>query len=219
MPDAPVGAFLLHLSARLALGLALVALALIDLDYMILPDSLTLSGAALGGIMAQFHFLDLTLVESLVGAAFGYLLVWVPFIFVHEKLMGFPGMGHGDAKLMLVAGAWFGWMGVLFTLFAASIQGSLLHLLSGLFGLRLREPTVITEEREALKAEIAAATGEERERLQHELDSDPALRDIPKGSYGHHRISFGPFLALSLLELLLFATPIKNALFSFIGLL
>lgn len=218
IPDAPVELFLLYFSARLALGLGLVAAALIDFDYMILPDSLTLGGATLGLLMARFGLLDITLAQSLDGALVGFLVVWLPFIYAHEKVMGFPGMGLGDAKLLMLAGAWFGWLGVLFTLFAGSIQGTLLHVATRLFGVRLREPAAITEERNALKKAIEEAEGEERDRLIQEMEGDPALREIPKGSYGHTRISFGPFLALALLELLLFEAPLRATLLGIVGL-
>lgn len=190
----------------LALALGLVAAAAIDFEHMILPDSITLGGTALGLLSASFRP-EVDPPMAAVGALAGYVGIWFPFIWLHEKLRGFPGMGLGDAKLMMLAGAWFGPFGVLITLFSGALQGTVFATVALLTQGKIEEPRAVKEQRDELIAMIAAATGEEKERLQQELADDP-LGKAPEDSEGGPRIAFGPFLALALIELLIFYDPI-----------
>lgn len=186
----------------LALGLGLIALTFIDLEFMILPDALTLGGALLGIAIAPFRQ-RLSVVEAVASAAGGYLLIWLPFVWGYEKLRGVPGMGLGDAKLVALAGAWFGPFGVLFTLFAGAVQGTLAFLITLLVGGKIEEPAAVILERQELEAALAAATPEERAEIEQAIQGDPLARE-PDGTLATARMPFGPFLALALLELLFF---------------
>ncbi|MET0795645.1 MAG: prepilin peptidase, partial [Polyangiaceae bacterium] len=110
----------------LALSLGLLAASVIDLEHMYLPDSITLGGAVLG--LASVTLRGGTFTDSLLGAALGFLLVWLPFDFLYGKLRGMPGMGLGDAKLVMLAGAWFGWQGALFALLGGAVQATVVAL-------------------------------------------------------------------------------------------
>jgi leader peptidase (prepilin peptidase)/N-methyltransferase len=100
-------------------GLALLA---IDADFQILPDVITLPGIALGLVLA-FGSLRRTPLEAALGAALGagglYLLA-----FLYEKIAGQEGMGLGDVKMLGMIGALLGPVGVLVTIMAASLSGS-----------------------------------------------------------------------------------------------
>jgi len=200
-----VGLFAVHL----ALGLILIALALIDLEYMLLPDSLTLGGAALG--IASATLRGGSFFESLLGAAIGFAIVYLPFDLLYRALRGQPGMGLGDAKLTLLAGAWFGWKGALFSLFAGAIQATVVALVVFATRGRIEEPDAVVREREELEAAILSADGEERAELERERDLDPVLRR-PEPGWGKARMPFGPFLALATLEYQLFAGAGLNEL-------
>lgn len=192
----------------LALALGLLAAAAIDLEHMILPDSLTFGGAALGLLSSPFRpEVDPPL--ALVGMVVGYLGIWFPFIWLHTKVRGFPGMGLGDAKLMALAGAWFGPFGVLFTLFAGALQGTLVATTALLVRGKIDEPEAVTEQRRQLQKALSEATGEEKELLLQEFKNDP-LALAPEEAPGGPRIAFGPFLALALIELLIFYDVITN---------
>lgn len=208
--DTPLWQGMLFFTAELALGLGLIAAAFIDLSHMYLPDPITLGGAALGVASVPLRP-GATFQESLLGAAVGFLIVWLPFDLLHRLLRGKPGMGLGDAKLTLLAGAWFGWQGALFTLLAGAFQATLLVIAVYLVRGRIDEPEAVQREREELRAELERATPEERAEIEAELAADP-LADAPEPGFGKARIAFGPFLVLSTLELLVFGDYIRHEL-------
>lgn len=199
--EQPAGASLAHalglFAIYLALGLALLALSFIDLEYMLLPDSLTLGGAALG--LASAGFRGTGYVTALVGGVVGFLVIYLPFDLLHRKLRGYPGMGLGDAKLTLLAGAWFGIRGAVFALFAGAIQATLVVLATFIVRGKIEEPEAVRLERLELEAAIEAASGEERAELERERELDPAMR-APEEGLQRARVPFGPFLALATLE-------------------
>jgi leader peptidase (prepilin peptidase) / N-methyltransferase len=194
-------------AAYLALGLGLLAAAAIDLEHMYLPDSITLGGALLGlatvPLRPEVGWLDAT-----GGALLGFLFVWLPFIWLYAKLRGFPGMGLGDAKLLALAGAWFGPFGTLFVLFGGALQGTLVALAVLITKGKLEEPEAVRQERRALLEAIEASEGAERQALERELALDP-IGTEPAEGIGQARLAFGPFLVLGCIELLLFQEPIR----------
>jgi leader peptidase (prepilin peptidase)/N-methyltransferase len=208
--DTPLWQGLLLFAVELALGLGLIAAAFIDLSHMYLPDSITLGGAALGLLSVPLRP-GASWQESLIGALVGFLVVWLPFDLLHRLLRGQPGMGLGDAKLVMLAGAWFGWPGALFTLLGGAIQATLTVILLHLAGAKLEEPEAVKQERAELEAELARATPEERTAIEAELALDP-LASEPEAGFGKARIAFGPFLVLATLELLVFGGWIREEL-------
>ena len=206
--DTPLWQGGLLFAAELALGLGLIAAAFIDLSHMYLPDQLTLGGAVLGVLSVPLRP-GATFQESLIGAGVGFLIVWLPFDFLHRLLRGKPGMGLGDAKLTLLAGAWFGWQGAVFTLLGGAIQATLTVIALYLVHGRIDEPEAVKLERAELEQELAQATPEERALIEAELDGDP-LADEPEEGFGKARIAFGPFLVLATLELLVFGGFIRE---------
>lgn len=200
-----LGTFALYL----ALVLGLIAAAFIDLEHMILPDAITLGGAALGLATAVWRD-DVTLGGAAIGSAIGFLLVWVPFDLLYRLVRGHPGMGLGDAKLMLLAGAWFGWPGAVFALLAGSVQGTVATVAVYVARGRIDEPEAVTREREEMLAELDAAEGEEKERLRAELEQDPIFNP-PEEGLGRARVPFGPFLVLAIVEYALFGAWLREA--------
>lgn len=196
--------------AQLALGLGLIAAAFIDLSHMYLPDEITLGGAALGLLTVPLRP-GSSWQESLLGAAIGFLVVWLPFDRLHRLVRGRPGMGLGDAKLVMLAGAWFGWQGALFTLLAGALQATLTVIAIYVTQGRIDEPEAVKAERAELTAELANATPEDRAAIEAELASDPLAAE-PEEGFGKARIAFGPFLVLAALELLVFGGFIREEL-------
>jgi leader peptidase (prepilin peptidase)/N-methyltransferase len=201
--------------AYLALALALVAAAFIDLEHMLLPDEITLGGAGLGIATVPLRA-DASFREALLGAAVGFVVVWLPFVFLYSKLRGRPGMGLGDAKLVMLAGAWFGWLGAVFALLAGAVQATAVLLALLATGKKLEEPPAVVEERKALLDALERAEGIEREALERELADDPLAKEPEPGLAGA-RLAFGPFIILAILEFMFYGPFIRSEVLSGLG--
>lgn len=104
----------------------LIALAFIDLDTSLLPDSLTLPLLWIGlifNIAASFT----TLSEAVIGAIAGYLILWSIF-WLFKLATGKEGMGYGDFKLLAAIGAWLGWELLPVTLLLSSVVGAIVGI-------------------------------------------------------------------------------------------
>jgi leader peptidase (prepilin peptidase)/N-methyltransferase len=111
-------------------------------------------------------------------------------------------MGLGDAKLLLLAGTWFGWQGALFALCAGAVQGTLFAIAVLVVKGRIEEPEAVQREREELHTELEALGEDERKQIEAELHDD-ILLDAPKVGFMAARLAFGPFLVLGILEFML----------------
>lgn len=191
----------------LALCLGLIAAVFIDLEFMLLPDSITLGGAALGLLCAPLR--ELAWTDSLLGGGIGFAIVWIPFIWLYRLFRGYPGMGLGDAKLLLLAGTWFGWPGAIFALLAGAIQGTIAAVAVYLVAGRIEEPRAVQEERRQLRAELEQLSPEDKAALEAELADDP-LHGEPESGLGKARIPFGPFLIFAILEYVFFESWITE---------
>ncbi len=185
--------------AHLALVLALTAAAFIDLEHMIVPDSISIGGTILG--VATFSLRNMTIFDAAIGAVAGFFLVWLPFCVLYPRLRGKVGMGLGDAKLVMLAGGWFGWQGAVLVLCAGAIQGTLAALVVMVSGKHLEEPEAVKLERAQLQEELESLPEDERAELQAELLQDPLAAEPDQG-WSQARIAFGPFLILAILECL-----------------
>lgn len=199
--------------ADLALVLGLTAAAFIDLEHMYLPDTITMGGAVLG--LATSSFRGLSFLDSLLGAAVGFGIVWIPFNVLYSKIRGKVGMGMGDAKLLALAGAWFGWGGALFVLGAGAVQGTIATIGVLLFRGKIEEPLAVRREREEIQKELSAMSPEERAEAEKELAEDPLAEEAGEG-VGQARIAFGPFLILATIECLLLGRDVLGSYLAWI---
>jgi leader peptidase (prepilin peptidase)/N-methyltransferase len=120
-------------------GWLLVALLVIDIDFKLLPDALTLPGtliavtAALLGPGARHALLGIV-----VGSGYLGLFAWVWATFLKRE-----GMGGGDLKLGAMFGALLGPVGAFVTISLAALGGALtggLLMLRGRAGMRSELP-------------------------------------------------------------------------------
>ena len=127
-----------ELVAALAFTWTLFALALIDIDHQLLPDSITqpllwagllISLLSVGG---EPLFADLR--SSVIGAAAGYLSLWAVYQ-LFKLVTGKEGMGYGDFKLLAALGAWLGWqmlpLVILLSAAVGAVVGSIMLFAAG----------------------------------------------------------------------------------------
>lgn len=105
---------------------ALLVIAWIDLDHLIIPDVISLPGIALG-LLAAATVLPIGFINSVVGVILGGGILWVLAI-LSPYLFGKEGLGGGDIKLLAMIGAFMGWQPVLLTLMLASVFGALVGI-------------------------------------------------------------------------------------------
>lgn len=128
----------------------LLGLIFTDAETKLLPDKMTLSGLVLGLVFSLLvpvndlasQFLPgvvnlpfsgeitarlLSLLDSLLGAALGAAFIYGAGA-IYLRWRGAEGMGFGDVKLMAMVGAFLGMRLTVFTIFAASLAGSIFGL-------------------------------------------------------------------------------------------
>ncbi len=112
-----------------AVGCAFVALlivvALVDLDFQIIPNRIVFFGAVVG--LAAATIISPGITGALLGALVGGgTLLGVSCLY--RWATGVDGMGAGDIKLMAMVGLFVGWQGALFTIFIGAIGGTVVGL-------------------------------------------------------------------------------------------
>jgi leader peptidase (prepilin peptidase)/N-methyltransferase len=123
----------------------IIILTVTDLRVRLLPDLITWPGFAAGVVfsavvppnddMTPFLILRLLhwlpperfwgVIEALLGAAFGSLLLWGAAA-LYKLVRGREGMGLGDVKMMAMAGAFLGVRNTFFTILLGTLLGSIL---------------------------------------------------------------------------------------------
>ena len=105
----------------------------IDLDHMIIPDTISLGGLIVGVVATVFGIIPgMTWKMSVIGLIFGALVLYIPAV-IYEKLRGIEGLGGGDVKLLAMIGVFCGPYGALFVLIVSSLVGSLAGILNMAF--------------------------------------------------------------------------------------
>ncbi len=133
-----------------AFAFLLLGLIFTDAETKLLPDKMTLPGLALGLVFSLLvpvndlasQFLPgivnlpfsgelsmriVSLVDSVLGAVLGASFIYGAGA-IYLRWRGAEGMGFGDVKLMAMVGAFLGMKLTVFTIFSASIAGSVFGL-------------------------------------------------------------------------------------------
>ena len=110
----------------------LIAMALIDLDTTLLPDSLTLPLIGLGLLGAGMGWTGTALESAAWGALAGYGALWL-LAFSYKKIRGVDGMGEGDFKLLAGLGALLGWQALPGIILLSSAVGAVVGIFMILF--------------------------------------------------------------------------------------
>lgn len=175
----------------LALCLALMVVVFIDLDLWIIPDAIVLPMAAIGLVVAFVTpaTLGVEWLPSLAAAAAGYG-IFAGIRWLYLRLRGIEALGLGDAKLLLMVGAWTGPVGLAWCVGAGAIQGLLVAVPMLLLG-----------------KQVAATDLHEVHGDDPELGGPQEERSV----MGRH-VPFGPFLGLAALEYVLLGPQIRDLL-------
>jgi leader peptidase (prepilin peptidase)/N-methyltransferase len=124
-----------HFLAAIIFATLFLVLSLIDLETCLLPDALTLPGAAAAFacslLLPPLWTLGIGWRSALLGGLSGGGGLWLLSV-LYRRVRGVDGLGLGDAKLMLLVGALLGPAAVAVTLFA----GACLALPAGLLAMR-----------------------------------------------------------------------------------
>ncbi len=107
---------------------ALLVIICIDIQHQIIPDVISLPGILLGFAFSFSNSIT-TWQDSLIGllAGGGILYAIALLYFVLRKQ---DGMGGGDIKLLAMIGAFLGWQSLPFVIFASSLSGSIIGILT-----------------------------------------------------------------------------------------
>lgn len=180
----------------------LLIVTFVDLEFMEIPDEVTLPITAVGLVTATYRISPGVEAVAL-GAGGSYLFVQLIFVWCYERLTGRRGMGEGDSKLLMMIGAFMGYKGALFSIMAGATQGLLVVLISMLSGKRLTsersDTTLETGDRVTSQPLVSEAVSQTPEEM-------PIYSEPPPKYIGHMKIPFGPFLALSAIEYLFFGS-------------
>ncbi len=195
--------FVLHLS----FAMTLLALALIDLDWFLLPNKITLPLALLGLLtsLAAHRATGVTLQDATFGALLGG---GIPLVIglVYGALTGRAGLGGGDWKLLLALGAWLGPSAIPFIFVAAAVQGLLAAVLF--------RKTFALETPPPLPPAFAAP--DEAEPVTPPT-APPTTGPPEPTPFGRLHVPFGPFLVLAALEWLFFSDELVRFTKSALG--
>jgi leader peptidase (prepilin peptidase)/N-methyltransferase len=115
-----------HTLAGALLGTILLGIGITDARHYIIPDEFTWGGLGIG--------LALSLVggwqgflQAVLGAAAGFGLLSVVGV-AGRWMFSEEAMGGGDIKMMAMVGSFVGWKGVLLTIFAGALLGTLIFV-------------------------------------------------------------------------------------------
>ena len=115
-----------HFLAAALFATILLGIAVTDARHYLIPDEYNWAGLIIG-LGASLTAGVPGFKDAVLGAATGFALLYAVGV-VGRWLFKEEAMGGGDIKMMAMVGAFVGWKGVLLTVFAASVFGSLVYV-------------------------------------------------------------------------------------------
>ena len=204
--------------AYFAFAGGLLVATFVDLDFMEIPDEVSLPGAALGLATAPLRSMP-GAADAALGAGGGFLVVQILFVWVYERFTGRRGMGEGDAKLLAMIGAWLGWQGAIFALVAGAMQGMVVALFLIATG-RSTTPAGVAADGEGEGGVGGDRGGDSDSGGDSDGDSDSDSDSDSDGeptSAGRLKVPFGPFLAIGAIEFFFFGERLVAAYLEWTG--
>jgi leader peptidase (prepilin peptidase)/N-methyltransferase len=118
----------------------LIALTLIDLDHMLLPDQIVMP-LLWFGLLINLNGTFVSINDAVIGAAVGYMSLFGVF-WLFKLVTGKEGMGFGDFKLFALFGAWIGWQLLPLLILMASLVGAIVGISLMIFKNHQREQAI-----------------------------------------------------------------------------
>jgi leader peptidase (prepilin peptidase)/N-methyltransferase len=192
-------------AAEFAFAAALLALAFIDLDTWLLPNTITRPLLASGVLLGAVGMTPAgSILPACYGAGLGYG-AFALFAWIGEKAFKKEALGEGDVWLLAGLGAWLGPSALLPVVLFASLQGSIVGLTLIALGKGQPGPeqtAVRSDPLQALHGETDEAPGAPGaappapSTLIADADADADADWVPP----KHAVPFGPFLVAGALE-------------------
>lgn len=110
----------------------LLAIAVTDAKFYIIPDELSLGGAVVGvalagALQAWSPPVEIGLKASVIGAVVGSGVLWLVAV-IGTWAFKKDAMGGGDIKMLAMIGAFLGWKGALLTIFLGALAGTIVFV-------------------------------------------------------------------------------------------
>jgi leader peptidase (prepilin peptidase)/N-methyltransferase len=116
-------------AAAIVLTWYLIAITMIDVDYQLIPDSMSVPLLWIGLTLSLFSPVlgaDMLFIEprdAIIGALAGYLSLWTVYQ-LFRLITGKEGMGYGDFKLLGALGAWLGYQMLPLIILLSAVVGT-----------------------------------------------------------------------------------------------
>lgn len=111
----------------------LIAGSFIDIDNLIIPDSITIFIIALGLLFSTTGEGQVTPVDAILGMTLSIIPFYLFFV-IYSLIRGNDKFGFGDIKYIAAIGAWVGIQGCLMALVTAPLIGIMFYILMMIFG-------------------------------------------------------------------------------------
>lgn len=229
-PSTPLSDVAITTGLFFAFAGGLVVATFVDLEWLEIPDEVSIGGTALGLATVMLRQPGPDAVDLAIGAGGSYLLVQLGLVWSWERLTGRRGMGEGDSKLLMFVGAFLGWQGAIFALVGGALQGLLVTALMLALGRRMGASKDAGEDEAHEDADddtwVAPAPLELADGTKVEVKEKNRLLEVrdrharllwahfidPEDERAMRRaIPFGPFIALGALEFLFFGDRLVDA--------
>jgi leader peptidase (prepilin peptidase)/N-methyltransferase len=115
-----------HFLSAALFGTILLGIAVTDARHYLIPDEYNWAGLIIGLAASLPDGVD-GFKQAVLGAGAGFALLYAVGV-VGRWVFKEEAMGGGDVKMMAMVGAFVGWKGVLLTVFAGSLFGSLVYV-------------------------------------------------------------------------------------------
>lgn len=208
---------IIHTLAAATFLSILVCIFFIDLDHLIIPDRFTIGGGVVG-VLFSVLAPTLHLTNSVCGPEHSLQAAWISikglcigtgFILwialLGEEVLKKEVMGFGDVKLLGMIGAFLGFEGALFSLFAGAFVGVFWNYIAMLVGKPISRNLPIDN------------TSPDAEKPQPQNQGEIPVMGSDAANGPGHCVPFGPMISIGAAVYMFAGRSILEVLLSFLG--